>query len=138
MGDGFQHLGLDAPFFSFFQHFSRTEPGHAAVIMPNHEYLCCAQLIHGYQDAAHNAPEGMGDDGAGAFDDFGVAVAQIHGFGQKLHQTGIHAGQNDDFFVRKFVGDIFLVLPFLHKGLIIVQDVRDTRHVEASQLHNYT
>ncbi|MNP74851.1 hypothetical protein D3C76_1717910 [compost metagenome] len=80
----------------------------------------------------------MGYDGAGTFDDFGVAVAQTHRLRQQLHQTGIHAGEDDDFLIRKLVGDIFLVLSFLHKGLIMVQDVLDTRHVEASQLHNYT
>ncbi len=79
--------------------------GHAAVVVADDVDFFRAQGVDGDEDGTHDGAEGGGDDGAGDFDDLGVAVFEVHGLGEKFGEAGVHAGDDDDFFVGEAVGE---------------------------------
>lgn len=100
----------------------RLDPGHATIVVTHHADFLRSQFIDGDEQAACNVVEGVGDDRPGVLDDLGVPVSQIHRFGQQLSQTGVHAGQDHQFFVREFGGPVGFVLLVFDECTVMFQD----------------
>ncbi len=84
--------------------FVVSHAGHAAVMVADDVDFFSAEGVDGDEDGAHDGAEGGGDDGTGDFDNFGIAIFEVHGFGEELGEAGVHAGDDDDFFIGEAVG----------------------------------
>ena len=109
VGEGGEGGVWDAGVAGVLEDFVVGHAGNAAVVVADDENFFSAERVDGHEDGAHDGAERSGDDGAGDFDDFGVAVFEVHGLGQKLGQARIHAGDDDDFFVGEAVREEGLV-----------------------------
>ncbi len=110
------------------QHSIATQPRHRAAIMADHGNVSIEQFVNGNQQAAHHAAKPMRHDRAGILDHAGIAIAQIHGAGQQLDQSRVHAGQDDQLFVRRKVGAKLLIVALRDEPRVVIQDFGQNRH----------
>ena len=83
-GNGLNIIHPDSPPWGLLEDGAGLESGHAAVMMPDYENGIGLEVVDSHQDAPHHAAKGVGDDSPCVFDDFGITVAQIQGFGQEF------------------------------------------------------
>ena len=88
----------------------------------NHD-LIDVQFINGDKQAAHDTAERMADHRTGIFDHLDIPVFDAQRVRQKLGQAGVHAGQYGQMLIGVFAGHILFIVFFLHKLLVVRQDI---------------
>ena len=61
-------------------------------------------------------------NGDGGFEQFGIALAEIHRCGKELDQARVHAGDDDDALVGEAIGGEFLVLFAGDELTVVLED----------------
>ncbi|MNJ47089.1 hypothetical protein D3C77_422360 [compost metagenome] len=90
--------------------------------MTDDKYFLGLKLVNGHQQTPHNGSEGLGDDSTRIFDNFSVAIAQIHSFRQELDQSCIHTSYDGNLLIRKFVRNICFIFFVGYKFLVMLQN----------------
>lgn len=86
------------------------------------------KIIDRNQNAPHYAAKRVGDNGSGIFDDLCIAVPKVEGFGEKLRQPRIHAGEDDHPLVGEPIGDKGLVALLFYEGPIVADNLANLIH----------
>ena len=123
VAQGVDAVGGNAVFGGFFEEAVGTHAAHAAVVVGDDHDFADTQFENGYQQAAHDRPPGMVDEGAGVFDEFGVAVFQAEGAGQEFGQAGVHAGEDGQAAFGVFVAEKLGVFAGFDEVAVEVEDV---------------
>ena len=119
----------DAPLNQVLDDLFCIHAGNAAVGVADDHHFLHSQFHNAHQQAAYRAVEGTGNHAAGIFNHFHVPVTDAQSGGEQLHQPGVHAGEDGDFFVGIFAGSKFPVFLVLDKGFVVSKhfvDHRDT------------
>ena len=90
--------------------------------MADDDHFRRAQFVHRHQNASHRASERVRHLRAGVLDDLHIALTEIHGVREKLDQTRIHAGEDHQFFVRKSISEIPLVIAGGDETGVVLED----------------
>lgn len=112
----------DAAGAGFFDDVGAGKAGHAAAVVADDADIVDVEVIDSDEDGAHDRSEGVGNHGAGGFEDFDVALAEIHGLGEEFDKTGVHAGDDDDAFVGESAGGQRDVTLFADEFSIVFED----------------
>jgi len=93
---------IDSPGSHLRFEVSGIDEGHAAIPVADDEDFLNAQKEYGNDQAADHAPVGVDQGVACVLDDLGVAALDSHRRFKKIHQPGIHAGEDGKLFLGIF------------------------------------
>ncbi|MNI88473.1 hypothetical protein D3C73_1457780 [compost metagenome] len=97
--------------------------------MSHNDNFIGSKLINSDEYTTHNTTKRLGDDRACIFDNFHIAIFQIHGLRQHFNQPGIHTGDDYHFFGWEFASRILFVFFCLDKCFVVFQYLLNVVHI---------